>query len=733
MERHNPDDRRTRPDPAAADARARASEMLWSVLDGTALEPGAAFFPALVRNLAVALGVSYVFVAECTDDTRRRARTLAFWRGDAVADNFEFDLRGTPCEMVVKGSVRCHTHDVQTRFPDDPGLADLGAQSYLGVPLIGTSGEILGHLALLDVAPMEDDEARALLLRTFASRAAMELERLRATNQIAALNDKLMHAAERARSLLAINNAVVLNLTHDALFRAITDALRPVMPFDRSTIFLYDDTRGVLRLVVAESAIPSEYFLPGLELPLEGSHAGWAFRNQQVFFRPDLAVERQYYGEEVLVREGFRSLVVVPLVVRGKSIGTLNLGSLEPMQYGAAEAQLLREVANQLALAIENMREYEEIGRLKAQLERENVYLREEIRGEHNFEEIVGNSPELVSVLRTVDRVAPTDTTVLILGETGTGKELVARAIHSRSRRHKHPLVKVNCGAIAAGLIESELFGHVKGAFTGALERRVGRFELADGGTLFLDEVGELPLDMQVKLLRVLQEHEFEPVGSSRTTKVDVRIIAATNRDLEQEVAAGRFRADLYYRLNVLPLRVPPLRERRGDIPQLTTFFVQRNAKRIGRSVAGVSRESMERLLDYQWPGNIRELENVIERALVLSSGGVLDLGADFLPALAPIKARAGVVKSAAAGTPRDGVPPAAPLPGPGGASSLEDVERAHITATLDQTDWVIEGPRGAARILGMHPNTLRSRMKKLGLTRLGRSSSAGRPGVADV
>ena len=718
MDRHGADLHRNDFDPVAADrVRVRASEMLWAVLDGTALAPGAAFFPALVRHLASALGVRYVFAAECTDDTRTRVRTLAFWNGNAAADNFEFDLAGTPCEAVINGSESCHTHDLQTRFPDDPGLADLGAESYLGVPLVGTTGEILGHLAVLDVAPMEDDEARALLLRTFASRAAMELERLRASNQIAALNDKLMHAAERARSLLAINNAVVLNLTRDALFRAITDALRPVMPFDRSTIFLYDEDRRVLRLVVAESAIPSEYFLPGLELPLEGSHAGSAFCNQRVFFRPDLAVERQYYGEEVLVQEGFRSLVVVPLVVRGKSIGTLNLGSLKPMQYGAAEAELLQEVANQLALAIENMREYEEIGRLKAQLERENVYLREEIRGEHNFEEIVGNSPELLAALRTVDRVAPTDTTVLILGETGTGKELVARAIHSRSRRHRHPLVKVNCGAIAAGLIESELFGHVKGAFTGALERRIGRFELADGGTLFLDEVGELPLDMQVKLLRVLQEQEFEPVGSSRTTKVDVRIIAATNRHLEQEVAAGRFRADLYYRLNVLPLRVPPLRERRGDIPQLTTFFVQRNAKRIGRSVAGVSRESMQRLTQYQWPGNVRELENVIERALVLSSGGILEIGADFLPTIAPIEARVVAPAIAPPVTVRDAGPPAAP-PAASSGPTLEDVERAHISATLNQTDWVVEGPRGAARILDMHPNTLRSRMKKLGLTR---------------
>jgi formate hydrogenlyase transcriptional activator len=552
----------------------------------------------------------------------------------------------------------------------------------------------------------------------------MELERLRASGEIAVLNEKLQRAADRARTLLAINNAVVLNLTRDALFQAIVTALRPVIRFDRSTIFLFDETRRMLRLVAAESEVPSAHFVPGFELGLDNSHAGWTFLHQRSFFRPDLATERTYPGEDVLFREGFRSLIVVPLIVRGKSIGTLNLGSLRPMEYNEPEAELLQEVANQLALAIENMREYEEIGRLKAQLERENIYLREEILGDHNFEEIVGSSAAINAVLHTVDRVAPTDTTVLILGETGTGKELVARAIHSRSSRHNAPLVKVNCGAIAAGLIESELFGHVKGAFTGALERRTGRFELADRGTLFLDEVGELPLDMQVKLLRVLQEQEFEPVGSSRTVKVDVRVIAATNRSLEEEVAAGRFRADLFYRLNVLPISVPPLRERQADIPQLVMFFIQRHAKRIGRTVEGVSRDSMERLTRYRWPGNVRELENVIERALVLSRSGVLDVGRDFLPAL-PVE------------TPAPPATQIVPMPTeaavPVGNGTLEDIERAHIAATLERTGWVVEGPRGAARILDMHPNTLRSRMKKLGLQKTSRHDISETPSRAGL
>jgi formate hydrogenlyase transcriptional activator len=708
----------------SATRRARVSELIWAVVNGTALATGADFFPALVRHLATALDVQHAFVTECTTGRKDRVRTLAFWSRNALIDNVEYDLVGTPCEDVVSGAIGAYPDSLQTRFPEDRDLVALGAQSYLGLPLISTSGDILGHLAILDESPLREDDVTTAVLRTFAARAAIELERLRASSEIAALNEKLQRAADRARTLLAINNAVVLNLTRDALFQAIVTALRPVIRFDRSTIFLYDEQQKMLRLVTAESSVASEHFVPGLELGLDNSHAGWTFLHQRPFFRPDLATERKYPGEDVLFREGFRSLIVVPLVVRGKSIGTLNLGSTRPMEYGEPEAELLQEVANQLALAIENMREYEEIGRLKAQLERENVYLREEILGEHNFEEIVGNSPALTAVLHTIDRVAPTDTTVLVLGETGTGKELVARAIHSRSPRHKHPLVKVNCGAIAAGLIESELFGHVKGAFTGALERRTGRFELADRGTLFLDEVGELPLDMQVKLLRVLQEQEFEPVGSSRTVTVDVRVIAATNRGLEQEVAAGRFRADLYYRLNVLPIRVPALRERQADIPQLVMFFIQRHAKRIGRTVEGVSRESMERLTRYGWPGNVRELENVIERALVLSPGGVLDVGRDFLPALPTPDVQDSRHPSTV-------VPmPAASAPGGG---TLEDIERAHIAATLERTGWVIEGPRGAARVLDMHPNTLRSRMKKLGIERSGRHDISRPPPSAGV
>jgi formate hydrogenlyase transcriptional activator len=521
--------------------------------------------------------------------------------------------------------------------------------------------------------------------------------------------------AARYRTLLEVNNAIVSNLTRDTLLRAVADALRRVLPFDRSAIFLHDAARDVLTLYMLEASVPSTYFAVGLEMPAGESHVGRVFRQAQPLLRRDITTEGEFPMEASALADGIRSYVIVPLLLRGTPIGTLAVASGTPGQYGTGDITLLEALAVQVALAVENMRVHEELtaraatnARLLAEVEqltnrlqRENVYLQEEIRKEHNFVEMVGSSPALLATLRRVEQVAPTDSTVLISGETGTGKELIARAIHDRSPRRDRPLVKVNCAAISAGLVESELFGHVKGAFTGALERRHGRFELADGGTLLLDEVGELPLETQVKLLRILQEQEFEPVGSSRTVRVNVRVLAATNRDLEEAVKASRFRADLYYRLAVLPVEVPPLRERREDIAQMAMFFLARFAKRFGKAVEAISRASLDRLLAYPWPGNVRELQNVIERAVVLADGPVLELGRGLLPANAG----------------RDEPPtPAAGAPDP--TESLDGVERRHILVTLERVRWVIEGPQGAARILGLHPNTLRSRMERLGIRR---------------
>jgi formate hydrogenlyase transcriptional activator len=397
----------------------------------------------------------------------------------------------------------------------------------------------------------------------------------------------------------------------------------------------------------------------------------------------------------------------------GRVIGHIAIIDDKPMERDDRAIDLVKIFAARAAAELKRQRAetelqaaLEQVQALQKKLEAENVYLQEEIRKEHNFEEIVGNSPALLDVLRKVETVAPTDSTVLIMGETGCGKELIARAIHNRSKRKSRPLVKVNCGAIPTGLVESELFGHMKGAFTGALERRIGRFELADGGTLFLDEVSELPLETQVKLLRVLQEHEFEPLGSSRTVKVNVRIIAASNRNLEQAIQEGRFRADLFYRLNVLPMTLPPLRQRRTDIPLLTHFFVDRFSRQFGKRITGVAQDTMHVLSDYSWPGNIRELQNVIERAVVLCPGTVLKLGKDLLPVTGPEYEQETAIASG------NGAHPT------GSGSSLESIEKNHILQVLKQTQGVIEGPRGAAKILNLHPNTLRSRMKKLGIER---------------
>jgi formate hydrogenlyase transcriptional activator len=359
--------------------------------------------------------------------------------------------------------------------------------------------------------------------------------------------EALQKSEERNRTLLKINNAIITNLTPEALFRSAYEAIRRVVSFDRAAFLLYQPETKTLKLLSMDSGAESEFFQLGKEYDLQETRiSAWVLNHQEAVVRGDLEKEQQSPGDRRLVAEGIRSYCVVPLVAMGNSIGTFTVWSESKYRYSEEDAELLQEVANQVALAIANMKSYEEIASLKARLEKENVYLQEEIRTEHNFEEIVGNSTALLDLLRRVDQVAPTDSSVLIYGETGTGKELIARAIHNRSMRKSRPLVKVNCSAISAGLVESELFGHVKGAFTGAFERRVGRFELADGGTILLDEVGELPLDTQVKLLRVLQEREFEPVGSSRSVHVDVRIIAATNRSLRDSINAGTFRSDLY-------------------------------------------------------------------------------------------------------------------------------------------------------------------------------------------
>jgi formate hydrogenlyase transcriptional activator len=520
--------------------------------------------------------------------------------------------------------------------------------------------------------------------------------------------EALRKSEEQSHTLLEINNAIITNLTQEALLHSVATTLRRLISFNAAAFTLYNPERDTFRVVT--EGLRSDYFRDGLEFDRNESVAGWVFDHRRPALRRNLEKEQQYPNDRRLLADGINSHCVVPLIVRGRCLGTLHVASETTNQYSEADAEFLQEVANQVALAVENMNTYEEITALKVRLEKENVYLQEEIRTAHNFEAIIGNSPVLLSVLRKVEQVAPTDSTVLIYGETGTGKELIARAIHNRSARKDRALVKVNCSAISAGLVESELFGHVKGAFTGAVERRVGRFELADGGTIFLDEIGELPLETQVKLLRVLQEQEFEPVGSSRSLHVNVRVVAATNRNLREAVGAGLFRSDLFYRLNVFPLELPPLRERRSDIPQLVALCVSRFSRQFGKKIEGVSQESMDRLMSYPWPGNVRELQNVLERAVVLSGGPTLRLDQDLVP----------VVASGGGLVPPGIIAPEASSAGVTSSRlpTMEEKQRSHILAALQQAGGVVDGPGGAAKILNIHPNTLRHRIAKLGIKR---------------
>ncbi len=591
-------------------------------------------------------------------------------------------------------------------------LAD-GVRSVCGLPLI-IHDRCLGALSVTSMTRNQYSEEDAAFLQEVASQVAIAIANMQSHEEIASLNTRITRAAERSRTLLEINNAIITSLSQEALLQSISKVLRGVSPFDRCAFTLYQPEKETFRFLSMDSELQSAYFRAGLEFDRKLSIADWVYRERRAALRHDLEKEQQYLNDQRLVAEGIRSYCVVPMVARGKCIGTLNVGSRAKNQYSEQDAEFLQEVATQVALAVENMQAYEEINALKTRVEAENLYLQEEILQQHNFDEIVGNSPALLDVLRKVEIIAPTDASVLLYGETGTGKELLARAIHSRSPRSGRTMVTVNCGAIPSGLVESELFGHVKGAFTGALQTSAGRFELADGSTLFLDEVGELPAETQVKLLRVLQEHEFQPVGSSRTKKADVRIIAATNRNLEEDVRVGRFRSDLFYRLNVLPLRVPALRERRADIPELVLFFLERSCQKFGRKVMSVSQETMKHLTAYEWPGNIRELQNVIERGVVLCRGSLLTMGRDLLPVVES-KAPATQPAGRAGGEPPDQPTLQAQQ---GSQRSLEEIEKEHILRVLDSTGGIIDGPKGAAQVLALHPSTLRARMKKLHIRR---------------
>jgi formate hydrogenlyase transcriptional activator len=504
-------------------------------------------------------------------------------------------------------------------------------------------------------------------------------------------------------ALLAVSEAIISHRDLPALFRELAGRLDHVVCFDYLALVLHEAATNTMHLHVMGASEPTPY-VPVIALPVKDDPAGLVWQIQQPLIILSVAEESRWpQFRERVQPHGVQSTCMLPLTTARRRLGTLVFASRQPATYEAADASFLQLVANQVAVAVENALAFQEIQAaiqeiqaLKDKLAKENAYLEEEVRTEHNFGEIVGGSGgALRRVLKQVETVAPTGSTVLIRGETGTGKELIARALHELSPRRDRTFVKLNCAAIPTGLLESELFGHEKGAFTGAIGQKVGRFELAHQGTLLLDEVGDIPPELQPKLLRVLQEQEFERLGGTKTIKVDVRLVAATHRDLARMVADGRFREDLYYRLNVFPLMLPPLRERPDDIPRLVRHFTQRFARRMGRRIESIPSAVMEALVRYPWPGNIRELQNVIERAVILSAGASLQIPlGDLQPA--PAQAQ---VPAAAAGT-------------------LADAERDHILAVLRETMWVLGGPDGAAARLGMKRTTLQSKMKKLGIAR---------------
>lgn len=585
----------------------------------------------------------------------------------------------------------------ETRFADlARWLYDRGIQSLCVVPAT-TALRKLGALAFGSRLAAAYSDMDVIFLQQVARQVAVAVDNARNFAEAQSVQQQLKAERDRLQLLLDVNNTVVSALDLRGLLNAVSASLRRVVPHEYASLSLYDAKTQRLQIHALDFPVSKGLLQEGLSVPVDGSPTGRALTSRQAVFMTRRDMDQ--FGPDMagrILAEGIKSACCLPLISRGRPLGTLVVASLHEETFPEKDAELLQHVANQIAIGVENTLAYTRVVDRANRLREEKLYLQDEIRSEYNFEEIVGESPALKRILEQIQTVAPTDSTVLILGETGTGKELIARAIHNLSRRRERTLVKVNCAAIPTGLLESELFGHEKGAFTGAITQRVGRFELAHRGTLFLDEVGDIPLELQPKLLRVLQEYEFERLGSSRTIGVDVRVVAATHADLAQKVADKQFRSDLYYRLNVFPIVVPPLRERPEDIPLLVRYFAQKYAQRMKKPIDTIPARAMAALTAYPWPGNVRELENFIERAVIISRGPDLET---------PVAELKESRKHAPAGV-------------AGALTTLEQAEREHILRALDESNGVVGGPTGAAARLGMKRTTLQSRMRKLGIAR---------------
>lgn len=500
--------------------------------------------------------------------------------------------------------------------------------------------------------------------------------------------------AERYQALLEVAQAISSHRDLDELFRDLAHRLPKVVQVNYVDLSLHDPVKKVMRLHTIQANVPAD-LVGGHELPIDDCPSGLVWQQQQPILVSKLTEERRWPTVMNHMKEdGTESFCFVPLTTARGRLGAMGFLSLKEEAYSDRDIEFLQQVAQQVAVAVENALAFQQIAELKDKLAKEKFYLEEELRLEHGFDDIIGDSDVLKQVLKQVEVVAPTDSTVLIQGETGTGKELIARAIHRLSGRSERTFVKLNCAAIPTGLLESELFGHERGAFTGAISQKAGRFELADKGTIFLDEVGEIPLELQSKLLRVLQEQEFERLGSTKTIHVNVRLVAATNRDLKRLVEERQFRSDLYYRLNVFPVTVPPLRERPEDIPILVRYFTQHYAVRMKKNIQTVPTETLDLLSRYAWPGNIRELENLVERSVILTQGTDLHV---------PIAELQTASHSPAIST---------------STTTLEEAEREQILRALRGAKWVIGGSAGAAARLGIKRTTLQSKMQRLGIAR---------------
>ena len=628
--------------------------LLKRLMGGTAAETGQSFFRALVKNLAQALGTHGAWVTEYLVD-KQRLRAMAFWLGSSYVDHYEYEITGTPCEPTIKKKTFQHIPDnVVKLFPADPDLPKVGAVSYMGFPLLDQKRRILGNLAVLDNQPMPESFRSQAIFRIFAARATAELLRIRAEADIRSREEKLSGIFKGAMDAIVeldeAFNITMINPAGERIFRCHRDHVLG---------------QSFMQFITSEDSLRLKNIVHRLRAHPQNERHVWVPQGLVA-----LTTDREKIAAEATLSQ---------ITVANK--------------YGYV--LILRDVNER----------YEAQEKIES-LQVEAAYLKDEIRSLTNLGSIIGESPPFRETLNLVADVSPTDSTVLIYGETGTGKEMIARAIHAASLRKDRPLIVVNCAAIPEPLMESEFFGHEKGAFTGASQHREGRFALANKGTIFLDEIGELSKDLQAKLLRVLQEGEFSPVGSSRTIKTDIRVIAATNRNLSQAVQSGKFRADLYYRLNVFPINIPPLRERGDDIRLLAEHTVQKFSKRMGVKIDPLSIDCIEQMKAYHWPGNVRELQNIIERGVITAKGGRLNLE----HALPNIVSGATSVFSS--------------LPSQNDGRTImttqqiQRLERENLLLALEKTNWRVAGNTGAAKLLGIPPSTLQSKMKSLGINR---------------